>query len=172
MIAWQRLSWWSWRGLWRAVPPDSSSMSLGNQPFSWEVFTVTARCGCLAAAFLRGCQSPQTLTCHVRFDLHGGDYCLWAAEESVIFPRALWGNLGGTRQARTPHLARLDQALISKKHRWILRIILSYFLVCLEKWMLLFPTILVFPKESMSLSKNTQYVLQKCLVCVLQRCIF
>lgn len=114
MIAWQRLSWWSWRGLWRAVPPDSSSMSLGNQPFSWEVFTVTVRCGCLAAAFLRGCQSPQTLTCHVRFDLHGGDYCLWAAEESVIFPRALWGNLGGTRQAGTPHLARSDQALISK----------------------------------------------------------
>lgn len=32
--------------------------------------------------------------------------------------------------------------------------------------MLLFPTILVFPKELMSLSKNTQYVLQKCLVCV------
>lgn len=32
--------------------------------------------------------------------------------------------------------------------------------------MLLLSTILVFPKEFMSLSKNTQYVLQKCLVCV------
>lgn len=32
--------------------------------------------------------------------------------------------------------------------------------------MFLSPTILVFPKEFVSLSKNTQYVLQKCLVCV------
>lgn len=37
------------------------------------------------SGFSPGCQSPQTLTCHVRFDLHGGDYCLRASEASFIF---------------------------------------------------------------------------------------
>lgn len=46
-------------------------------------------CHCVSWApgsgFSPGCQSPQTLTCHVRFDLHGGDYCLRASEASFIF---------------------------------------------------------------------------------------
>lgn len=53
MIGWQSLSVRSRKHLWRLAPSDSRSMRLGNQPFSWEVFTVTVCCGCLAAVFLQ-----------------------------------------------------------------------------------------------------------------------
>lgn len=52
-IGWQSLSARSRQQLWRQAPSDSRSIRLGNQPFSWEVFAVTVRCGCLAAVFLQ-----------------------------------------------------------------------------------------------------------------------